>query len=92
MLEGRRVEPVASLITTQLALEITMTIRDFLRYLSQHPTATALLDFGGFPHGDPTTLPMSDYKPELRPRSGKPWTVRHDALHMRGTKGGHQPV
>lgn len=69
-----------------------MTIQDFLRSLSQHPQATALLDFSCFPHGDPTTLPMSDYKPELRPRSGKPWTMRHDALHRKGTKGGHQQV
>lgn len=69
-----------------------MTIRDFLSYLSQHSQATALLDFSCFPNSDPTTQPMSDYKPELRPRSRKPWTLRHDALHMKGTKGGHQNV
>lgn len=69
-----------------------MTIQDFLLYLSQHPKATALLDFNCFPNGDPTTRPMSDSKPELRPRSRKPWTLRHDALHMKGAKGGHQNV
>lgn len=38
-----------------------------------------MLDFSVFPGGDPTTQPMSAYLPVIRPLSGDPWSLRHNA-------------